>query len=212
MKKEFSTIPIRLKHEAEVHILVNPKKVFVLLHGYLLDGSFMYEKLLNFLPKESAIIAPNGPFMVPVKKQKGYFPRFAWYFFDPTKKTYYIDYIPAAEYIKSLLIEMELIRKPITVIGYSQGGYLAPKLAEMIPSVESVIGLACCFRNDYFKFRHDVLYHQINSTSDLVVDYEGAKQEFVTLRERGNLGRFVTLNDIGHKLDENYAQELKLML
>jgi predicted esterase len=212
MKKEFTNLSLRLSHEAQVHIPVNPKRVYLLMHGYQLDGKFIFDKLIDSLPKDSAIIAPNGPFMVPVKKRDEFSAKFAWYFFDPKKQSYYINFEPAANFLKSMLIEMDLFRKPITVIGYSQGGYLAPKIAEIIPAVDTVIGLACCFRNNRFEFRQNVILNQINSMHDLVVDYEGAKAEFTTLRERGNLGQFITLENVGHRLDENYIKELKLLI
>lgn len=208
MKKEFTNISLRVPHSAEVYIPPSPKRVFILLHGYKLDGKFMFDKLQARLPQDCAVIAPNGPFMLPVSKKGEFFAKYAWYFFDPNKKTYYINYEPAANYIKSMLIEMDLIRKPITVIGYSQGGYLAPKISEIIPSVDTVIGLACSYRNEMFEFKQHVIMNQINSKDDLIIDYKGAKEEFNSLRERGNIGQFVTLSDVGHKLDDNYISEL----
>lgn len=212
MKKEFSSISLRIPHQAQIRLPINSKRVYVLLHGYQLDGEYIYNKLEDIIPHQGAIISPNGPFMVPYKRKEEYFARYAWYFFDPNKKSYYINFEPAAEYIKSILIEMNLVKKPITIIGYSQGGYLAPKVAEMIPSVDTVIGMACTFRNERFKFKSDCLYHQINSEDDLIVDYSGSKEEFETLRERGNVGRFITLKDEGHKLSSSYLQELKMLL
>jgi len=111
-----------------------------------------------------------------------------------------------------MLIEMNLVRKPTTVIGYSQGGYLAPKVAEVIPAVDTVVGMACAFRNTKFEFRQNVILHQINAINDLVVDYENAKEEFQTLRERGNVGQFISLTESGHKLDEHYLDELKTLI
>jgi predicted esterase len=209
MKKEFTNLSLRIPHCVEVYVPKNPKRVYLLLHGYQLDGKFVYDKLIDSFPDDCAVIAPNGPFMVPLKKRDEFHAKFAWYFFDPKKQSYYINFDPAANFIKSLLIEMDLFRKPITVIGYSQGGYLAPKISEIVPSVDTVIGLACCFRNDRFEFRQNVILNQINSRHDLVIDYEGAKKEFLILRERGNVGQFVTLEDIGHRLDENYIKEMQ---
>ena len=212
MKKTFNNLSLRVPHEAEVSLPPGPKRVYLLLHGYLLDGKFLYDQLVDVLPKSEVILAPNGPFMVPVKKKDEFLAKYAWYFFDPNKKSYYINFEPAAEFIKSMLIEMDLIRKPITVIGYSQGGYLAPKIAEIIPAVDSVIGLACCFRNQRFQYRSNVIYNQINSEDDLVVAYQGAKDEFQTLRNRGNIGQMITLKDSGHKLDINYKQQLSTLI
>lgn len=212
MKKIFKELSIKLDHHAEVQLPKNPKRVFLLLHGYMLDGKYIFDKFKDIIPQDCAIVAPNGPFMVPYKKREEYFQRFAWYFFDPNKKVYYIDFNPAADFIKNILLDLELLDKPITVIGYSQGGYLAPKLSECIPSIDTVIGVACCFRNKRFLFKGNAKLHQIHSQEDLVVDYKSSKEEFDILRSRGNTGEFVTLLQGDHKLNDNYINEVKKII
>ncbi len=172
----------------------------------------MYKKLRDLIPDDCAIIAPNGPFVVPVKKREKFSAGYAWYFFDSYEKKFYINYEPGAEFVKSLLIELDLIKKPITIIGYSQGGYLAPKVAEIIPSVDTVVGLACIYRSERFRLRSQVMYHQINSKTDLVVDYEDAQSEFQQMRSKGNIGQFVTLEENGHRLDDDYLSELETFI
>ena len=210
--KKFSTIPIQVSYEAQVSIPSNPKRVFLLLHGFKQDGEYLFKLLKDSLPDDVAIISPNGPFFVPVEKREGHVMKYAWYFFDQLKKSYFIDYTPATEYIKSILIELDLHRKPITVIGYSQGGYLAPKIAETITAVDTVIGLGCVFRNKMFDVRTSVMIHQINSKTDSVIDFDSAKGEFLKLRERGNLGRFVALDGPSHRLSNEYIFELAQFL
>jgi len=212
MKREFTSIPLRVPHEAQVYLPANPKRVFLLLHGYKQDGDFIFEQLRSILPDDCAIVAPNGPFIVPVQKDEGFVPKYAWYFFDPYKKTYYINFDPAANYLKDILVDLDIYRKPITVIGYSQGGYLAPKLSELLDSIDTVIGLACVFRTARFEFKQKVMINQINSVDDSIIDYETAKEQFQELRDKGNVGQFITLNDVGHRLDENYINELKLLI
>lgn len=209
MKQTFTNIPIRTSHDVEVYKPLNPKRVFVLLHGYLLNGEFIFKKLRDILPLDCAIIAPNGPFIVPIKKKEKFKPGYAWYFYDSNQKNFYIDYNPGAEFVSSLLIEMGLDKKPITLIGYSQGGYLAPRIADIIHNVDTVIGLACIFRNQRFSYRSNVIYHQIHSKADLVVDFDEAKEEFMSLREKGNIGQFISLEDNGHRLDSDYIETLK---
>ena len=212
MKKLFSTLNFQISYQAEVKIPVSPKRVYILLHGYKQSGEYIFKQLKDQVGDDCAIIAPNGPFFIPIEKKGEYQMRYGWYFFDPIKKTYFIDFNPAADFVKSMLIEMDLIKKPMTIIGYSQGGYLAPKLAEIIPSVDTVIGLACVFRNHLFGIRPSTMIHQINSNCDPIIDFKGAKDEFSKLRQRGNLGRFVELNGVGHKLDQIYISELAKLL
>jgi predicted esterase len=212
MKKTLEGAPLIFDHDYHIHVPEKPKRLYVLLHGYLLDGKFMMDKLLNSLPEDGLVVSPNGPFPVPVKKNNQFAPRYAWYFFDPEKKIYYINYDPAAYFMKSFLQRIWPLELPITLIGYSQGGYLAPKLAEIIPMVDTVIGLACTYRNAKFKFRSEVTIHQINSENDSIVTFETAQREFQELERRGNTGEFITLKEAGHKLDEYYIASLESLL
>ena len=152
-----------------------------------------------------------------LQKKNEFIPTYAWYFFDPFKKEYYVNLGPSADYIQSIMTRLyeknpAYQELPITVIGYSQGGYLAPKIAEIIPNVDQVIGLACVFRNNQFSFNQKTQYHQIHSDSDLVVNQDGALDEFKVLKERGNIGRFIEIKGTSHRLNDDYLEALKSVL
>lgn len=200
-------LPIHLDFTYHIKKNGNPKRVFLLLHGYLLDGQFMIDTISDHLPEDSIIIAPNGAFLVPQKKEDRYFPKYSWYFFDPHTKSFYINYDPAAQMLNSLLVNITK-GLPVTIIGYSQGGYIAPKVAELNKDVDTVIGLACIFRPERF-LQRDIAYHQIHSDADLVVNYHESKSEFQRLEFKG---RFLTLRDEGHKLNASYLKMLKSLL
>ena len=215
MKHNLS-IPITYQHEIYSNELDQFDRVFLLLHGYSLDGEFMLKKLREHLPQNALILAPNGPFLVPVKDKNkdAFLPRYAWYFFDPYQKSFYINYEPAAHYLTSVLKHFNPQKKPVTIIGYSQGGYLAPKVAEVESCVDSVIGMACVFRRSKFSYRIGVQYHQIHGTNDSIVDYKGALKEFKSLKEEGGqqVGDFITLPNTGHRLQSPYIQSLKKII
>jgi predicted esterase len=198
------TVNIPLAHNHHIFTLVKgePKRIYLLLHGYLLDGEFMLNALKDTIPDDSMIIAPNGPFPVPVKKKDRYIPKYAWYFFDSASKTYYIDFNPASHFLEEVLNKYNNQKLPVTVIGYSQGGYLSPKIPEVIYEVDTVIGLACCFRNERFSIKSDVTYHQIHGSNDLIVDAKGSTEEFEQLKKRGNKGEFILLDSTAHRIDE----------
>ena len=56
--------------------------------------------------------------------------RFAWYFFNPLTKTYFIDPSVPEKTITNLIHHLNLQDYKITFLGYSQGGYLAPFIAK----------------------------------------------------------------------------------
>lgn len=210
--KQTNNIQLNIEHDLYTNNLQEFDSIYLLLHGYLLDGDFIYNKLKSSLPENSLVIAPNGPFMVPQKKREEYFPKYGWYFFDPSKKTFYINYDPAADYLKKILSKYNPNKKPVTIIGYSQGGYLSPKVAELIPEVNKVIGLACVFRNGKFNYRSDITYHQIHGNMDLAVEMPGALHEWSILKDQGNTGEFIELDEIGHRLSEEYINALTSLL
>jgi predicted esterase len=212
MKKLGLEVELKLEHQIYIIEKGTPKRVYLLLHGYLLDGKYLLDTLKDTLPEDSLIIAPNGPFLVPVKKNERYKTKFAWYFFDPHKQNFYIDFEPASHYAKKVLDTYNTQKLPVTIIGYSQGGYLAPRIGNADTLVDSVIGMACAFRSSRFEFNEKIKYSQINSRSDLVVDFEGALSEFEKIKEKGNLGEFYTLNDSGHRIDKFYLEQLKTIL
>lgn len=208
--KHSLNFPITYEHDIYTNGLRSFNRIYLLLHGYSLDGSFMFHKISQKLPDDSLIIAPNGPFLVPIKsKDKDEFlARYAWYFFDPFKKNFYINYLPGANYLKNILQHYNPQSAPVTIIGYSQGGYIAPKVAELDSSIDKVIGLACVFRHKKFQYQSSVIYHQIHGDNDSIVNCSGAHEEFIFLKNKGNTGKFVTLPTIGHKLQNEYITEL----
>lgn len=204
MKKTIK-LPVEYEHHYFQNEIESPKRIIVLLHGYLLDGEFMLKKLESSLPKDALIISPNGPFLVPQKKGEEYFDKYSWYFFDPIKKSFYINYEPAALFLKNLIEKLNPNNLPVTIIGYSQGGFLAPKVAEVTPNVDSVLGLACIFRNERFKIKENIKYSQIHGEADLVVPLDQALAEWDLMEQKHD---FTILKDTGHRIDQDFLSSI----
>ena len=196
--------PLEWSHHYHVKTSLVTERIYLLLHGYQLDGQFMLKTFTDVLDEK--LVAPNAPFMVPISKPDGHKAGFAWYYFDPKTGVYYIDMQVPVGYIRAILDRENPQKLPVTVIGYSQGGYLAPKVAELISDVDQVIGIACKFRNEKFEQRPAVQYHQINCIHDKVVDYKTALEEFNKLEN--NSGTFHTLENQGHRLNKTYLNKL----
>lgn len=191
----------------------NSERVFILLHGFQLDAQFIYKFFSQIKElKNDSILAPNGPYLSPFKKRGEFYKGYAWYFFDSQKSQYLIPFDPAISYIKQLVKKLKIEDKKITLIGYSQGGYIAPAIAYELDNVDSVIGIACCFRNSKFSIKNNINYIQIHSKADLVVDYNNAFEEHVKLTDRGARTEWISLEDSGHKLDIDYLEELRKLL
>lgn len=206
-KMKTINLPLHLDCNYHTNNCSNPKRIFLLLHGYMLDGKFMKDILEQYLPEDSLIISPNGPFLVPHKKNDTFFAKYSWYFFEPKEEKFLVTLDPAANFLKDLLnsVDKEL---PVTIIGYSQGGFIAPKVAEICPRVDTVIGLACIFRTSYFDKR-DINYSQIHSIDDGIVSPKDAEQQFNALNSTGH---FLKIENIGHKLGPLYFEKLKTLI
>lgn len=185
MKKTYN-IPLKFEQTYHTNNLESYDKIILGMHGYQQNGEFLFRKLSRTLDLEKTLlICPNAPFMVPYKKNDEYVEAYSWYFFDPNKKSFYVNYEPAAEMISKLLSEINIHNKKVDLIGYSQGGYLAPKVAELNEHVESVFGLACILRSKRFKTKANTKFVQIHGINDDIVDFNEAKSEFERL-DTGN--------------------------
>lgn len=150
-------------------------------------------------------------FLYPIEKNNELTARYAWYFYDSTKDSFYINYEPAAEYLKNIIENFNPDNLPVTLIGYSQGGYIAPKVCELL-EVDTVIGVACKFRSNKFEYQKNTIYHQIHAKNDEVVIFDFTKEEFDKLQAFGNEGEFVSLNESSHRLDEHYIKHIQKLI
>ena len=191
----------------------NPEgnRIYLLLHGYGENGDTVFRHMApGLFPSDgdALILAPNAPFPLPPKDEKGRpvgLPvAFAWYFFDPIQEVFHIDYSCPASILKALLSHLGLHERPTTVIGFSQGGYLAPFVGKKVASVDHVIGMACRFREDKLGGNLSFRLDGIHGSEDGLVDPHNAqKSHEKLLRDRkggGVEGQFYLLEGEGHAM------------
>jgi predicted esterase len=188
-----------------LHVPNDAKRIIVLLHGYEQSGEKMMEKLKSAIPSDAVILAPNGPFPLPRRTESGYRLGFSWYFWNPFTDEYFVDMEIAVKFVQGLVQEMALKHSlpdlPITLIGFSQGGYLAPFVAQAISRVDHVIGLGCEFLVD--EMEHPVKYRMdsVHGALDDIVNCENSKKAHQELVKRGVKGEFHALSETGHRID-----------
>ncbi len=186
------------------------KEAFLLLHGLNERGRRIYRKLLSFLPKDALIIAPNAPFPLPRQTDTRIDYGFSWYFYDRFDHSYFIDQNMAKSWIKELLHLKVPRHLPLTIIGFSQGGYLAPIVAKELPEAWLVIGIGCEFRHNLITGPLHFRLEAIHGKDDPTVLSEWALAELAHLKAMGiDSGWHVVENtaheitpEIGHKLKE----------
>src|SRR5690606_34833825 len=73
----------------------------------------------------------------------------------------------------------------LTIIGFSQGGYLAPLLGLDIPETKLVIGIGCEFRSLLISEMPKFQLEAIHGDQDQAISPAGAYKEIERLKERG---------------------------
>jgi predicted esterase len=187
--------------------------VFLLLHGFNERAKRIARITQDIIPKRMATLAPNAPFPLPqkVRSEQGDFYKigFAWYFFDDIKEEFYIDYDLPVAWLKSLLEALDLLEREIIVIGYSQGGYLAPFIAQALPNCIGAIGIHCRFRDDMLSLtppRYPL--YTLHAELDDKVDTSRSRQSAQTLIDRGYRLSSTVISDETHEIGPKTLQEL----
>lgn len=147
----------------------------LLLHGLDERGLRIMRKLMKYLPESAHILAPNGPFPLPRPKSDRTDYGYTWYFYDRFTQSYHVDQTLALSLLKSLLSEKNHGNLPITVIGFSQGGYLAPLLAYEDLNIKTVIGLGCEFRERFFKSAPTFRLYGLHGDQDVIISPENSR-------------------------------------
>jgi predicted esterase len=217
-KKRFS-VPGKLISDVSMHPVEKPSRLYLLLHGFSQSGEKIYsraEHLILQSNNSAFILAPNGPYPMAQPSSEvgdeGWRVGFSWYFHDPKKDDYFIDMENAVVLLKGMIEEAGLKGIPTTVIGFSQGGYLAPIFAEKCPQVDHVIGIGCEFLKDEMKSPVHFRLDAIHGEEDDIVLSQNSKNSHEALIARGAKGTFISLAGEGHSMNLAVLTALKTLI
>ena len=187
-----------------------PGPLIILLHGYGQKAQTTFDELVSVIPEDYAVLAPNGPFPLPGKTRTLESLGFAWYFYDSEQDQYYISYKVPAQIVRSLVHDLGIEAQEKIIVGFSQGGYLAPFVAEDLTQVQSVICINSSFRYDFMdKEAGDFLIHAINGADDILVDPIEAKKRHDKLKDLKRHGDFNLIPGTGHRINQAILDKLK---
>jgi predicted esterase len=195
----------------------NPTELILLLHGYSESGPVLFERMERYLPSQAIVLAPSAPFPIPQRKggdtrkvehEMGY----AWYFYNFRTDEYIIDMDSAIRYLCELIQELGFSHLPLRIIGFSQGGYVAPFVGLQFRQTRQVIGISTRFLDDELPevpyFRMDA----VHGNEDEVIDFSSSQESHRRLIQKGAIGKYIVMPKVGHRLTFSVREQVKLLL
>ncbi len=176
------------------------REVILLLHGLGERGKRIFRKLLPFLPQEALIIAPNAPFPLPRNKAGRMDFGHSWYFYDKSEQKYFINQDLAKFWLRDLLKLENPQALPVTIIGFSQGGYLAPLAGLEIKETRLIIGLGCEFRTTLIHKKLPFPMHAVHGEKDEIISMASAQKEIAQLKSLDIHVNWHPVPDTGHEI------------
>lgn len=215
-------VPVSLAFDYELRPAAGerPAALILLLHGYLENGRSILRPLEEALPDDAVVLAPHGIFPQPQLFRKpthrGVRWSYAWYFYNSFERDYYMDMRYAVEFLAQGVRELGYADLPKIVIGFSQGGYLAPVVAERLEKVRQVIGIGSEFLTEELKepeksaraYRIDALHGEDDdkvSLADSLLGFEGMKKI-------GFAGEFHRFPGAGHEITPEMRETIRRIL
>lgn len=170
------------------------------MHGLQERGKRIYRKFRNAIPEGAAILAPNGPYPLPSLKNEETRYTYAWYFYDRSTSTYLIDQQWPVAQLKGMIEALGLSHLPLTIIGFSQGGYLAPFVGQALSQTKHVIGIGCEFRTPLLK--KDFLFKltAIHGENDKIILPQWAQKEVDYLKSQNVKTEFYLAPETEHEI------------
>ncbi len=210
IKETHIKVPLRVTYlKIEPKIESEKKHLIILLHGYQQSALEFYHQLEDYLPENAHVLAINGIFPLPSKIKSSSSLRFAWYFFDSEHSKYLIEMDTPRKAIYDIYKKVcsDEAWNEISVIGYSQGGYLAPFAALEFEKIDKVIGINCQFKEEWLPLKYPFSLYGIHGELDLMVDPNKAINSFRKLVKDKN--KFFMVPGEGHRLTANILNCLK---
>ena len=137
---------------------------------------------------------------------------YSWYFYDFKTDEYIIDMETAIQYCIGLIRQLDLDKLPLRIIGFSQGGYLAPFVGLASSNTRQVIGIACRFLEDELSQVPAFQMDAVHGDQDDVIEFGPAQESHHRLIQKGAHGSFITVNNTGHRLTFEVREKVRELL
>ncbi len=191
--------------------LKQAERVYLLLHGFNERAKNAVRRWQNALPEDACFIAPDGPYPLPEKRDGHWRIGHAWYFYDSFKEEYFITPVVSAQVLASLVTDL-CPQAKISVLGFSQGAYLAPYVPHEIKACDQVIMMNGLVRSDMVERVENVEYEIFNSDKDPLVDFQKSESHSEIFSRGSELVKFHKIESDSHDVTEEHMQLLRRIL
>lgn len=195
-----TTLPVTYRHRA----VSKPRLLVIFLHGYTDHaGSFLKRLFGDTWPenfRDVAVLAPNGPFPVPVRADNTWREAYAWYFYDDRENLMILPPDAATTACLNLISKFGYEEIPKVLVGFSQGGYLAPHLAQQIKNVREIIGVGTGYREDYYPANEAKTWFvsAVHGSNDEIFPIAEAHKAHEQIKAKGFRGEFHEIAGLRH--------------
>ncbi len=191
----------------------NSKKGLLVLHGFSDRGDAARKRMLGTdTVKGFHVLTPNALFPYPIKANHHYKEAYAWYFRDPNSGLQIIAPELAAECLLKLVEQLQLQSLSWTILGFSQGGFLAPYLVRLGLNANTIISVGASYRRDAYLGLPSIEVHAIHGELDTDVDFTQAKQAFLEIQDLGYGRDFHALSGVAHTLNPEGRELVRKIL
>lgn len=188
------------------------KPVLIFLHGYTDNGPSLLRRCFSESDDRFEVLAPNGLFPTPLKAGNGWKEAYSWYFIDFDTNTVIVPADIAVKAIQELIEKLDLVDRDKIVVGFSQGGFLVPKLLPVLKNVKKVIGIGCGYRVGEYPDSPHFTVDAIHGDADAIVPYQRAFDSYKTLLEKKISGNFVSIKGLAHTMNDEARAVFKKMI
>ena len=187
------------------------KPLLVFLHGYSDSAQSFLRRSFPHLDQRFEILAVNGLFPVPQKKDNVWKQAFAWYFADFSANSILIHPKISANAVSHLIERLNLTERPKIIIGFSQGGFFLPFLLPLLKNVKHLITIGAAYREQDYAKALDIPLDAVHGTDDEIIPIEHSENSFNTFQKTKNpKGSFYKFEGLAHTMnDESRAWLLK---
>ncbi|MBC7420861.1 MAG: hypothetical protein H7328_09035 [Bdellovibrio sp.] len=198
-------IPIRYHH-----LNAGPDKpVLIFFHGYADSAQAFLRRAYPGLDSRYEILAINGLFPVPQKKDNVWKQAFAWYFADFSTNSVLIHPNISANAVVHLIENLGLTSRVKLLLAFSQGGFFLPHILPYLKNVKHMISIAAAYASPEYQTNLNVPLDAIHGTEDDIVTFESGKTSFESLKKHNPHGIFKSFEGLRHTMNDESRAWLK---